>query len=86
MPGCPPITFNGVTQEAWDCLKSRALGVGVAIDGDSGSGSAQGLTVEVRRDAQANTLTVTVTEAPEGAPCGAIEQKLRDAVRSCGVS
>lgn len=85
MPGCPPITFNGVTQEAWDCLKSRALGVGVRIVGDSGSASVQGLTIGIRRDPQANTLTLNV-EAPTGAPCGEIARKLREAVAVCGVS
>ena len=86
MPGCPPITFDGVTQEAWDCLKSRALGVGVRIEGDSGSVSAQGLTIEIRRDARASTLTVTVTKAPAGVPCDDIARKLREAVAVCGVS
>jgi hypothetical protein len=85
MPACPPITFTGVTQEAWDCLKARALGVGVRIEGDSGSASMQGLTIEIHRDPRANTLTLNV-DAPAGAPCDDIARRLREAVAVCGVS
>ncbi|HKP75024.1 MAG TPA: hypothetical protein VJT67_05740 [Longimicrobiaceae bacterium] len=83
MPSCPPITFEGVTPEVWDCLKSRARGIGIPLD-ENGSASAQGVTVEYERDAAANSLTVTITSMPQGGDCGAAERKLRDAAGVCG--
>ena len=85
MPGCPPNTFNGVTETVWNCLKTRAQAVGVTITGDSGTASAQGVTVEYRRDAQANTLTVTITQLPAWGNCAMATARLREVAGTCGV-
>jgi hypothetical protein len=85
MPGCPTITLNGVTQEVWDCLKAEARRIGVPVPANgSGTASAQGATAEYQWDAASGTLSITFTQIPQWIDCGSIEQRLRQAVRSCG--
>ncbi|HEU4557654.1 MAG TPA: hypothetical protein VFS20_07380 [Longimicrobium sp.] len=85
MPGCPPITINGVTQQVWDCLKGEARRIGVPVPtGNSGSASAQGATAEYEWDEANGTLSVTFTQLPQWIDCGTVEMRIRQAVRFCG--
>lgn len=84
MPGFSPITFSGVTDEVWACLKARAKGIGVTLPGDAGSVSKQGITVEYRRDPRAEMLTIAITQLPPWIDCATAAARVREAAAGCG--
>jgi hypothetical protein len=77
------LSYNNVTQAAFDCCVAAAAQYGVTISQPSGSASAHGFTVAWNYVAAAQTLTIQCTDSPWWAPCSTINGKINDAVENC---
>lgn len=85
MAGCETMTFQGVTEAVWSCLRQQAKSMGIPVpEGGSGTASAQGASAEFRWNPASGSLSVTFTSLPPWVSCTEVEQRLRAAVRSCG--
>jgi hypothetical protein len=82
---CPTMTFEGITQREWDCLRGEARRRGIPFpEGNDGSVSAHGASADYRWTPDNSRLTVTFTQKPDWIDCPTIERELRQAVRICG--
>ena len=84
MGGCDSITYKGVTQDVFNCLKKKLEKAGVKIPaGNEGELEGYGVKGHFKWDGK-TTLTVTVTDKPLILPCGMITGKLNETVQACG--
>ncbi len=84
MGSCAKQTFNGITQDRFDCLVKKAgAATGIAMSGNSGQASASGITVAWTFDPIAQTLDIQCTSAPFFVPCGTINSKIHELVDAC---
>ena len=84
MGGCDSITYHGVTQDVFNCLKKRLEKAGVKLPaGNEGEIEGFGVKGHFKWDVK-TTLTATITDKPLILPCGTITGILNDAVQGCG--
>ena len=90
MSGCNAVTYHGINQKVFDCLKKKLADVHINvppgnegdIEGDTPVGKIKG---HFKWDGVSN-LTVQITEKPWIVSCGKIIGTLHDAVHDCGGS
>lgn len=80
MSACEAQTFENVDGGAWERLLQKAEGYGVAISGYSGESSRDGFTIAWNYDPASGRLLLQCTDSPWWAPCGMINDKMRELV------
>jgi hypothetical protein len=80
MSQCPPIVFEGITEEKYRSLLDRAQAEGLALEGVSGTTSHQGMEFAWSYDEAGAVLTIQCVEKPIFVPCGMIEGRIRGLV------
>jgi hypothetical protein len=84
MGSCEAQRFDGVTETVWRAVIGRvSAGLGIAIDGPQGARSKDGFTVSWDYRASSEELTIQCTGKPWWAPCGKVNDEIRDLVESC---
>ena len=83
MSACAMLSYNNVTQNAWNCGVQAAANYGVTITTNSGSASASGFTIAWNYNPDAQTLTLQCTDSPFWAPCSVINSHINNAVEQC---
>jgi hypothetical protein len=84
MSACDQLTFDGVTQPQWDCIKKTVQQkTGIIITSDSGSASERGFTVAWNYNTQTLGLTLHVTNKPFVISCETINSIIEGVVSGC---
>lgn len=83
MSACAMLSYNNVTQAAWNCGIQTAAQYGVTITTPSGSATVNGFTIAWNYNAAQQTLTLQCTDSPFWAPCSTINSHINDAVEQC---
>ena len=84
MAGCPPVRFEGVTREKFECLQQLVYDkVQVQLSGDVGSASngEENMEIAWNFDDAAATLTLEVTKSAY--PCFLVVPRLKSFVATC---
>jgi len=83
MSACAMLTYNNVTQAAWDSAKQAVeTQYGIQIPTDSGSASKDGFTVHWNFDAGAQILSIQCTDSPIFVPCSAINSEINNMIEA----
>ena len=78
---CPPISFH-LTQSQWGLIEQKLQARSIDVEQDTGTVSIGPEKIQWEFDAVAETLTVQCVDHPFYAPCGLINNKLREAFQS----
>jgi hypothetical protein len=83
---CPPFTYNPVTPDHWESIKTKAASAGFQLTGNGGNleintpiGAVEG---SYEYDPATQMLVVKITSKPMFAPCSMIEDRLNGLVKS----
>jgi hypothetical protein len=80
---CEPITFSNVSNNTFECMKSKLQNYGIYVPpGNEGEVSEKGITANFMWDGKSN-LTVGVTEIPLFVKCETASNELNNFVEEC---
>jgi len=86
--GCPPVVFNNVDANAWNCLKQKGTDYATTHSyplpalNDAGSINHMGFAAQWAYDPAAKTLTITCTQHPFLIGCGTINGQIQSGIAS----
>lgn len=80
---CAKLSYNNVTEAAWNCGKQKAASYGVQIDSNKGSVSKSGFTIAWNYDPAAKTVCIQCTDSPMLVPCFVINNAIDSQVEDC---
>jgi hypothetical protein len=84
MSACAMLTYNNVTQGAWQSVKQTvATQYGIQITTDAGTSSAHGFTVHWNYEAGTQILSVQCTDSPFFVRCSTINSEINDKLEAC---
>ncbi len=83
MSACAMLSYNNVTQAAWQCGIEKAASFGVEITSNTGTATKSGFTIAWNYNPDAQTLTLQCTDSPFFVPCSAINSQINNAVEQC---
>ena len=83
MAACAKLTYNQVSQDAWQCIKQAVEKFDVTVGSDAGSASKDGLTISWRYESGTETLSVQCTAHPIFLPCSTINSRINDEIEAC---
>jgi hypothetical protein len=83
---CDPINCGDVTEKVFECLRKKLAQEGINIPKGKNSGKVKTdkWEIEYRWQKGSKKLRVRVLDSPFIYPCGAINEKLKGEVKSCG--
>jgi hypothetical protein len=85
MAACDPKTFNNVTPEVFECLKSKLQSLGYAIEGTNGTiKGPMSISIDFNWNVADSSLYIHVTDKNFLVPCARINSELEKAIASCG--
>jgi hypothetical protein len=77
------LTYNNVTQAAWQSAKQAVAQYGIQIATDSGNATRDGFTVHWNYNGQTRILSIQCTDSPFLVPCSTINSRINDVIESC---
>lgn len=83
MSACAMLTYNNMTQAAWQSTQQAVAQYGIQITRDSDSASSDGFTVHWSYNGATETLSIQCTDSPFLVPCSIINSKINDVIESC---
>jgi hypothetical protein len=83
MAACAMLTYNKVTQQAWQCIQQAFSQYGIVITSDSGCVTKEGFTFSWNYDVQTDTLSIQCTDHPQFVNCSTINYRINDGVEAC---
>ena len=83
MAACAMLSYNNVSEDAWNCILNAVAQFGVTPNGDAGTASSNGFTVSWNYDRTAGTLSLQSLDSPFWISCSTINSHINDVVESC---
>ncbi len=81
---CSAVTYHGVNQKVFDCLKSALEKAGIKVpDSHSGTISGHGIKADFKWDGN-DSLWIKVTDKPFIITCSYVVGKIHSAIHGCG--
>jgi hypothetical protein len=77
------LTYNNVSEDAWNRILNAVAQYGITINDDSGTKSASGFTIGWNYNRAAETLATQCLDSPFWISCSTINSHINDAVENC---
>jgi len=83
MPACAMLTYNNVTNEAWNSIKSSVAQHGINVSDSSGSATLAGFTIQWGYDSTKQVLAVQCTDHPFFVSCSVVQSQITHFLDNC---
>jgi len=83
MSACAMLTYNNITNDAWNTIKSWVGQHGVNISDYSGNCSMSGFTLHWSYDPAKQVLSVQCTHHPIFISCAVVQSQITDHIEKC---